>query len=180
MACCFGASVRCGTHRVAHFRSAWSDSTTTVAVQARLAVSWQQDAQSKRWQFRLREGVKFSDGSPLTPEAAALALQQLLGNTFDVSANSDSVIIQADHSMPDLLAQLAAGRYFIFQTANDGGIFGTGPFRVSDWPSGAESKAVLTASESCWAGRPFVDKIELAMGVPPDKQASAMTAGKPG
>ena len=147
------------------------------AVQPALAVSWQHDAQSKRWQFRLREGVKFSDGSPLTPEVAALALQQLLGNTFDVSANSDSVIIQADHSMPDLLAQLASGRYFIFQTANDGGIFGTGPFRISDWPSGAGSKVILTSNESCWEGRPFVDKVELTMGVAFDQQANALIAG---
>src|ERR1700687_1701199 len=32
-----------------------------------LAVSWQHDAQTKRWQFLLLKGVKFSDGSPLTP-----------------------------------------------------------------------------------------------------------------
>ena len=147
-------------------------------VQPALAVSWQHDAQSKRWEFRLREGVNFSDGSPLTPESAALALQQLLGNTFDVSANSDSVIIQTDHTMPDLLAQLASGRYFIFQTTNDGGIFGTGPFHVGDWPSGTASKVVLTANESCWAGRPFVDKIELTMGVPFDQQANALIAGR--
>jgi peptide/nickel transport system substrate-binding protein len=146
-------------------------------IQPALAVSWQHDAQSKHWQIRLREGVKFSDGSLLTPEVAALALQQLLGNAFDVSANSDSVIIQADHSLPDLPLLLATGRYFIFQTTNDGGIFGTGPFRVSDWPS-AGSKVVLTANESCWAGRPFVDKIELTMGVTFDQQASAMTAGQ--
>src|ERR1700674_1902552 len=54
-------------------------------VQPALAVSWQHDTQSKRWQFLLRTGVKFSDGTLLTPEVAALALQQLLGNTFDVS-----------------------------------------------------------------------------------------------
>ena len=148
------------------------------SVQPALAVSWQHDELSKRWQFLLREGVKFSDGSPLTPEVAALALQQLLGNTFDVSANSDSVIIQADHSMPDLLAQLASGRYFVFHTTTDGGIFGTGPFRVSDWPSGTASKVALTANESCWAGRPFVDKIELTMGVAFDQQANAIIAGK--
>src|SRR5258706_13624685 len=33
-----------------------------------LAISWQNDAQSKRWQFRLSDNVKFSDGSRLTPE----------------------------------------------------------------------------------------------------------------
>jgi ABC-type transport system substrate-binding protein len=148
------------------------------SLQPALAVSWQHDVQSKRWQFRLREGVKFSDGSPLTPEVVALALQQLLGNAFDVSASADSVIVQTDMPMPDLPMQLATGRYFIFHTAADGSIFGTGPFQVNNWSSGASSKVVLTANESCWAGRPFVDKIELTMGVAFDQQVSAMTAGQ--
>lgn len=142
-----------------------------------LAVSWQHDGQSKRWQFQMRKDVKFSDGTAMTPEITALALQQLLGNTFDVSTNSDSVVVQTDHSIPDLLAQLSSGRFFIFHTTVDGGIFGTGPFKVSNWPSGTGSKVVLTANESCWAGRPFVDKIELTMGVAFDQQANAMTAG---
>jgi len=43
--------------------------------QPMLAVSWQNDAQSKRWQFLLRKGVKFSDGSPLTPEVAEEAVR---------------------------------------------------------------------------------------------------------
>ena len=140
--------------------------------QPALAISWQHDMLSKRWEFRLRKGVKFTDGSPFTPETAALALQQLLGNQFDVSSDSDSVIVQADHSVAGLLEQLAVGRYFIFHTPTDGGIFGTGPFQVSDWPTGTTSGVVLTANEFCWAGRPFVDKIDLKMGVDPQQQAN--------
>jgi peptide/nickel transport system substrate-binding protein len=147
--------------------------------QPALAISWQHDAQAKRWQFRLREGVKFSDGAPLTPEAAALALQQILGNEFDVSATSDSVVVQADHPMPDFPAQLATGRYFIFHTAMDGSLYGTGPFRVAEWPAAdAPAKVVMAANESCWAGRPFVDKIEFAMDVDFEKQANAIAFGQ--
>jgi peptide/nickel transport system substrate-binding protein len=144
-----------------------------------LAVSWNHDMQSKRWQFRLREGTKFADGSPFTPEAAALALQQLLGNEFDVSATSDSVVILADHSMPDLPAQLATGRYFIFHSAADGTLSGTGPFRVTEWPAGDSlAKVVMTANESCWAGRPFVDGIEINLGVDLQKRANAIAFGQ--
>jgi ABC-type transport system substrate-binding protein len=147
--------------------------------QAALAISWQHDAHSKRWQFLIRKGVKFSDGSALTPEAAALALQQLLGNEFDVSATSDSVAIQADRSMPDFLSTLAAGRYFIFHTADDGSLTGTGPFRVGEWPKGnGPLKVVFISNESCWAGRPFVDKIELTMGVDFEQQANAIAFGQ--
>src|SRR6266699_5292333 len=50
------------------------------SLRSELAISWERDVQSKRWQFRLREGARCADGSPLTPEAVAMALQQLLGN----------------------------------------------------------------------------------------------------
>jgi ABC-type transport system substrate-binding protein len=146
--------------------------------QPALAVSWQHDAQWNRWQFRLRAGVKFTDSSLLTPETAALALQQSLGNDFEVSANSDSVVIQAGRSVPSLLARLATGRYFVFRTGPDGEIFGTGPFRIGNWPSDAASNAVLIANESCWAGRPFIDKIELTMGADPQQEANAIAFGR--
>src|ERR1700688_1676296 len=149
------------------------------APQPALAISWQHDAQSKRWQFRLRDGVKFSDGSPLTPPIVAMALQQLLGISFDVSAASDSVVIQSEHPLPELLSELATGRYFIFHSAEDNSLTGTGPFRVVDWPTAESSaKAVFVANEACWAGRPFVDKIELMMGVDPQQQANAISFGQ--
>jgi peptide/nickel transport system substrate-binding protein len=148
-------------------------------LQPALAISWQQDAPAKRWQFRMRDGAKFSDGAPLTPETAALALQQILGNEFDVSATSDSVVIQANHSLPDFPGQLATGRYFIFHTSMDGSLSGTGPFRVAEWPAGdSVGEATFTANESCWAGRPFVDRVEVIMGVDFQKQASAIAFGQ--
>lgn len=144
-------------------------------LQPALAISWQHDAQARNWQFRIREGVKFSDGTPLTPAIAAMALQQLLGASFDVSATVDSVVIRADHSLPDLATELAIGRYFVFRTAGDNSITGTGPFRVAEWPAQGAAKAVFVANESCWAGRPFVDKIELVMGADPEMQANAIS-----
>jgi len=147
--------------------------------QPSLAVSWEHDPQAKRWEFHMREGVKFSDGAPLTAEVAALAVQQLLGNSFDVSATSDSIVILADHPMPDLPMLLATDRYFIFRTADNGSLAGTGPFRVAEWPTGgAAAKLILAANETCWAGRPFVDKIELTMGVDPQQQANAIAFGQ--
>jgi peptide/nickel transport system substrate-binding protein len=148
-------------------------------LQPALAISWQHDAQFRRWEFRLRDGVKFSDGSPLTAPVAAMALQQLLGASFDVSATPDSVVIQAEHSLPDFPAELATGRYFVFHVADDNSLTGTGPFRVAEWPTaGNSAQAILVANDSCWAGRPFVDKIELQMGVDPQQQANAISFGQ--
>ena len=149
------------------------------ALQPALAISWQHDAQWKRWQFRLRDGVKFSDGMPLTPPIAAMALQQLLGVSFEVSANSDSVVIVSDQSMPHLSEQLATGRYYIFHAGDNGSLAGTGPFleTVRESMGGAEM-ILFVANESCWAGRPFVDKISLMMNVDFEQQASAIAFGQ--
>jgi len=148
-------------------------------LQPALAISWEHDAPSKRWQFRLRDSVKFSDGSPLTPPVAAMALQQLLGASFDVSATSDSVVIQGEHSLPDFPTELAAGRYFIFHTEEDNSLTGTGPFRVAEWPAtGGPARVVFAANETCWAGRPFVSKIELRMSVDFQQQANAISFGQ--
>lgn len=140
--------------------------------------SWSHNDNLKFWDFHLIEGVKFSDGSPLTPEVAAFALQQSLGNAFEVRAGSQSVTIRADHPAPDLPEQLATGRNFIFRVTNDGGVVGTGPFQVDSWPSDAASKAVLTANDFCKAGRPFVDTIELTMGASFEQQANAVAFGE--
>ena len=39
-----------------------------------LAVEWQSDSSDHRWQFRLRQGVHFHDGSPLNATAVVMAL----------------------------------------------------------------------------------------------------------
>ena len=149
-------------------------------LQPALAISWQHDAQSKRWQFRLRDGVKFSDGSPLTPPVAAMALQQLLGASFDVSATSDSVVIQADHPLPDLPYGTCDGPLLHFPRG--GGQFPHRHGTVSRGANGrrraAPRNAIFVANESCWAGRPFVDKIELTMGVDFQQQANAISFGQ--
>jgi ABC-type transport system substrate-binding protein len=146
--------------------------------QPALAASWQHDAQSKSWQFRLREGVKFTDGTSLTPTLAALALQQLLGASYDVSATPDTVVILSEHSAPNLSIEMATGRFFIFHSADDNSLSGTGPFRLeSSLSMGASEKLFLSANLSSWAGRPFVDKIELTMGVDSQQEAIAISFG---
>jgi peptide/nickel transport system substrate-binding protein len=148
-------------------------------LQPALAVSWEHDDPFKRWQFRLRQDVKFSDGTPLTPPVAAMALQQLLGASFDVSASSDSVVIQSEHALPGFPGELAGGRYFIFHIADDDSLAGTGPFRVAKWPAGdGPGQAVFDANLTCWSGRPFVAKIELKMGVDFQQQANAISFGQ--
>ena len=151
--------------------------------QPQLAVSWEHDAEMKRWKFTLRSGVKFQDGDPLTPKEIAASLAPLFSDGRQISANGSSVTFLSATPMPGLLEELASGRTFIFHEESGGKLSGTGPFRLGNWPSAqsdtaAALRAVFTANEYAWSGRPFVDSIEIAMGVPDSRLLVDLQLGK--
>src|SRR5271169_3273992 len=76
--------------------------------QPALATEWSHDASLKNWQFKLRSGIKFSDGSYLAPKDVTVALQPLLPIGLRISPTENGVLIRASHSTPDLLEQLAS------------------------------------------------------------------------
>jgi hypothetical protein len=139
-------------------------------VQPQLATEWSHDPAFKRWQFTIRTAVKFSDGSALTSADVAAALQPLLISTQQISASGNTVVLQSTVPLPDLLEELSSGRYFIYRPQPGGGLLGTGPFFVSESTAspldGKVSRYKLSANDSCWAGRPFLDAVELTLNVP--------------
>jgi len=156
--------------------------------QPALATEWSHDATFKNWQFKLRPGVRFSDGSSLTPKDVAAALQPLLPTGIQISPTDSGILIRASHSVPDLLEQLAAGRYFIFRAQPDGTFLGTGPFLLAESAPASPSEgnpSVLKpahmkfrANEDAWAGRPFVDLIEVTLGEPALRQILNLQVGR--
>jgi ABC-type transport system substrate-binding protein len=137
-----------------------------------LATSWQHDADNKRWEFRLRPGVKFHDGSPLNTTAVAACLKGWSVTAADV----DVVVVQTENPAPDLPARLAGPGSVIFRRGADGVTTGSGPFRIAEWQPGRH--AILTANDNYWGGRPYLDDIELQMGRPPRDQAIDLELGK--
>ena len=125
-----------------------------------LATSWEPESGDQRWQVSLRQGVTFSDGTPVTSDAVAVSLRAANPSWKVVSANN-KVTVERDSPAPELPAELALPRNSVVK--RDGGrILGTGPFTVSQWdPS---RKLVLAAREDYWGGRPFLDSIEIELG----------------
>jgi peptide/nickel transport system substrate-binding protein len=144
-------------------------------VQPSLATAWQALPGSNRWQFRIRHGVMFHDGTPLTAESVAASLRTA-NPSWNVITEADSVIIEWGSSNPDLLAVLALPRNAIAKRTADNKPSGTGPFDVADWQPG--KKLALAAEENCWRGRPFVDAIEVEMGESYRDQMTALELGK--
>ncbi len=136
------------------------------ATQPALAVDWNSENQNHRWQFKLRPGVHFQDGSPLTPIAVVASLNTACPSNCPwsaIHAVGGSVIFTGDEPMPNLPGLLAGDEYLIALTiTSEGkppeGVIGTGPFQVSGFLNGV---LTLAANENCWAGRPFAGTIEI-------------------
>ena len=155
-----------------------------------LAVAWQRDSTSRHWQFTLRRGVKFHDGTAASPAAIAQILGALHPNwkvqvsqTFasaspsvDSSITGGSLTIDTDVPASSLLAELALPANLLI-TRNAAGIpIGTGPFRVTDFEPGKSLK--LVSSDECWSGRPFIDGVEIEFGKSFRDQALALELGR--
>ena len=143
--------------------------------QPALAVAWQSDPSARHWQFTLRRGVKFHDGSAASPAAIA----QILGaihSSWNVRASVDSVSIESETPMPALLAELALPRNLLLKRNANHLPIGTGPFLVAEWQPGKRLR--LAANEDSWAGRPFVDAVEIEFGKSLRDQAIALELDK--
>ena len=144
--------------------------------QPALAISWQSDSEQKRWEFRLRPGVQFQDGYPLTAATVGGVLQRLLGSQGNIAVAADSVVVKLDRPTPGLLAELARPSASVAARSHEGALVGTGPFRVAHFDAGRHLS--LAAFEGHWGGRPFVDTLEIEMGRTTREQFVDLQVGK--
>ena len=136
------------------------------SVQPALATGWEADSGYLRWEFQLRPGVHFHDGSPLTSAAVVSSLNlSCNGNCpwSTVHAVGSTVVFTSDSPMPNLPALLAGADFLISLVGSAEGAaptnnIGTGAFQVAAAGNGVLS---LKASEAGWQGRPFADAVEI-------------------
>ena len=156
-----------------------ADNLVNIDAQARavpaLATAWQSDPAARSWQFTLRHGVKFHDGSALSPGAVAQILSPFHPD-WRIGGSGETLTIDSDNPIPGLLAELALPRNAIFKRNANGVVNGTGPFRIAEWQPGKTLK--LAANEDYWAGRPFLDSIEIEFGRSARDQGIALELGK--
>jgi ABC-type transport system substrate-binding protein len=142
--------------------------------QPALSSWWQAEPGNQRWQFTIRRGATFQDGTVVSPDAVAASLRRVNPN-WKVFPSGETVVIECDAPTPNLPSILALTRYGITKRMG-GRLTGSGPFAVSGWEPG--KKLTLTARDDYWGGRTFLDGIAIEMGKTFREQMILLDLGK--
>lgn len=147
------------------------------------------------WTFTLRDGVTFSDGSPLTPADVVFSLERHLeiGGplplgapiTSVVAEGEDTVVITLSAPYTPFAAELAGFSNGILP-ADLGGVdeatffknpVGTGPFVVDEWTEGGDIS--FTANDSYWQdGKPYLDEVVYRLVQDDNQLIAQLQAGQ--
>lgn len=159
--------------------------------QPEVALSWEPNPEATRWTFKIRPGITFSDGAPLTlddvvfsimrhkEDKVASSAKQLAANIKAVTKDgSDTIAI--DLTAPDVDLPVLVG-IFQFALVKNGTYdfsapIGTGPFVVKEFRPGI--RTVLSRNDRYWKdGRPYVDQIEMFTIIDAAARANALLSG---
>jgi peptide/nickel transport system substrate-binding protein len=123
------------------------------AAQPALAESWSADPQHRIWQFHLRRGVSFHDGSPLSAAIVVSLLSNTKADWKVTTPNSETVVIETESPSPHLPEILPLPQYSIYVRTSDGALIGTGPFKLGEFQP--NKRLLLNANDEYWNGRPY-------------------------
>jgi peptide/nickel transport system substrate-binding protein len=166
----------------------------TWALQPRLAVSWKASPDAKTWTFKLRKGVKFHNGKPLTSKDVAWSYRHILDkkNGSSAYARLSGELDPAGIKTPDPLTvvfQLTKpdAQFPGFAGAYQTGIYpdgtdpkktpiGTGPFMLKSWKPTLGWE--LVRNPHYWVpGLPYLDGVRAVYIADPNTKVQAVTNG---
>jgi peptide/nickel transport system substrate-binding protein len=161
-----------------------------------LAESWTGSKDKLTWTYKLRDGLKWSDGKPLTSEDVAwnvntsrseewLNHSAVTANLTATAPDPQTVVIKS--SVPDpklptmdiyLLPKHIWGKLSPDERdkyAGEDGV-GSGPFVLEKFEKGQFAR--FKANPNYWAGKPAVDKVVLRKFNNPDAMVAALKTGE--
>ena len=150
----------------------YDDQTQTV--KPLLATSWTSSDQGKTWTFKLRSGVTFHSGRPLTSQAAKAAIERTIklnqGAAYIWGAvagidtpDADTLVFHLKYASPlDLISSAdyaayiydteAAGSGDLAKWFDQGHDAGTGPYMAGTWKQGQEIELTQDSYPKYWGG----------------------------
>lgn len=155
-----------------------------------LADKWEISDDHMTWTFHIRDGVKFSNGDPLTAEAVKASLLRSFqknnrAETFfkykEIRAEGQSLTITTEKPMPNLPGFLADPLFIIVDTAAEAnrdfakeGPICTGPYVVDSF---VKEKAVMKRNKEYWGGEVPFETVEIPSIDDPNTRAMALQSG---
>jgi peptide/nickel transport system substrate-binding protein len=159
------------------------DQKTAAPVPA-LADKWSHSADGLTWTYHIRDGVKWSDGQPVTAKDAAFTFNLMMTNKDAATANgnfvanfakvtapdNNTLVITTTHPQATMLAldvpivpeHVWAGVKDIAHYANNPTpghpVVSDGPFILTDYKEGQYVK--LEANKNYWRGAPKIDELQ--------------------
>ena len=173
------------------------DADETLQLQPSLAVSWE-PVDETTWEFKLREGVTFHDGTPFTAEDVKFSIERIPDVTGPMSMTLYTKYVDSVEVVDDLTLRVKTKgmapslpndftRLFVVpsETGTDAGneefnagdnAIGTGPYKFVSWqPKG---DLVLEAYEDHWRGAPPWDRV-VRKEIPDDAaRVAALRSGE--
>lgn len=163
-------------------------------MQPALAESWEISPDQLSWTFRLRPGVTFHDGTPLTADDVVFSYRRIIDEQLTNSDKFSSVtaieapdpatvILRLDRPTPNMLTNLGGfkGMAIVSRANVDSGQIathpiGTGPFSFLGQKSG--DSISLGANPDYWGGPPGVSGVTFRFISEPSTALSALQAGE--
>lgn len=166
------------------------------ATEPALAESWEASDGGLTYTYTLREGLVWSDGTPLTAEDVAWTINtsrdQGWINHSSVTANLDATVVDErtvrvtssvpDPKLPILDVYIVPKHIWETPAAADVTTYdaldgvGSGPFTLVEWKSG--QSWTMQANDAYWKGRPAIDRVVFRVFTNGDAMVAALEKGE--
>jgi peptide/nickel transport system substrate-binding protein len=174
------------------------DNNQALQLQPMLATSWKSSAGGTVWTFKIRQGVKFHNGRPLTADDVVWTMQQLADKKNASNALSTfggvltpSGVRKVDSHTVAFHLEAANGNFpYLVSSDNYNAIIvpkgtdfatwqktfmGTGPFKLGSYTQ--NQGASFVPNPGYWGGRPNLDKALFSFYSSQQPQITALSSG---
>src|SRR5690349_6187989 len=163
-----------------------------------LAESWTSNADASEWTFKIRQGVNFNDGTPMTAKDVAASINRLsdpanksnalsaftgvLSKDSATATDDATVVFKLDAPNGSFPYYLSSDNYnaIILPAAYAGNFTktfpGTGPWKMASYTEGASASFVR--NDDYWGKKALPDKLDITFASDEGAQILALQGGQ--
>lgn len=181
-----------------------TSSAKDVSPQPSLAESYSEAPDKKSWTYKIRAGVKWSDGQPLTARDAAYTFNRIIDGDFEqtnygnyvvnidkAEATDDTTLVLHVKQPTPIMERLAvpilpehvwkdvdgdAVKSYANEPQNGQPVVGSGPFQLVERRKGQYLR--FAANKNYWQGAPKFDELVFRVFTNADAEAQALVRGE--